>query len=95
MKYYSTVTKTLYDSEKELQEAESTFALEKSKKEAEKEERAKLAKEVQDAYVKAEEAHKAADEKLREFCKKYGAYHATLSKPMTSMYDLWDFFFNF
>ena len=70
MKYYSDVTKKLYESVDELKkaEAEITDKAAARKKDAEKVEKA------YNAYI---EARKEYEKVLTEFCNKHGAYHKT------------------
>lgn len=70
MKYYSDVTKKLYESVDELKkaEAELTDRAAARKKDADKVEKA------YDAYI---EARKEYEKVLADFCNKYGAYHKT------------------
>ena len=90
MKFYSEQTKKLYDSEKELKDAENKLALEKAEKEKALEGRKVEAQKVEDAYKKAlevrKEAYKQIDEAEKEFYKlrrefvdKYGSWHMTYS----------------
>mgnify|MGYP000154023713 CR=1 FL=1 len=79
MRYYSDVTKQIYESEKELNQAEfkAAQAKENARKTKEKEsaERKKAAAEVQEAYAKARVANAHASKVLADFCDKYGSYH--------------------
>ena len=70
MKYYSDVTKKLYESVDELKkaEAEITDKAAARKKDADKVEKA------YNAYI---EARKEYEKVLTEFCNKHGAYHKT------------------
>ena len=70
MKYYSDVTKRLYDSVTDLKnaEAEITDKAAARKKDAEKVEKA------YNAYI---EARKEYEKTLADFCNKHGAYHKT------------------
>ena len=88
MKYYSEELKKIFDSEKELEKAESAFALEKAEKEKKLEVKKAEAKKVEDAYKKVleirKEAYKQIEDaenefyKLRqEFVDKYGSWHMT------------------
>lgn len=86
MKYYSDVTKKLYESVDELKkaEAEITDKATARKKDADKVEKA------YDAYI---EARKEYEKVLMDFCNKYGAYHKTFStknipKELSSLSDL-------
>lgn len=82
MRYYSDVTKQIYNSEKELNDAEFKIKREKenAKKAKEKEsaERKKAAAEVQEAYAKARAANVHASKVLADFCDKYGSYHFSI-----------------
>ena len=82
MKFYSEVTKKLYDNQEELEKAELEIVDKTNarKKDAELVDKAFAAvKEAQDNYYKV----------LSEFCKKYGAYHKTIKDD-----DLKDFSLN-
>lgn len=70
MKYYSDVTKKLYESVEDLKkaEAEITDKAAARKKDADKVEKA------YNAYI---EARKEYEKVLTEFCNKHGAYHKT------------------
>ena len=94
MKFYSDVTKSFYDSEKDCIAAE-TAAVEKANQEKARKEREAKAlqeKKEQEAQARKEAAAKvkAARETmlaaqreyrkvLEDFCKKYGSYHQTLA----------------
>lgn len=88
MKFYSELTKMLYDTEEALVTAETKIRKEEADKKAREAEknaaRAKRAKEVEAAYdasVKAEAKYKKL---LNAFVKDYGSYHMTLSTRNTS-----------
>ena len=95
MKFYSEKLDKLFDTQELCAEAEE--AHEKALAEAENkklklaEERATRAKEVEDLYKTAIEAKKAYDEKLREFLKDYGSFHATF-KNVDPFFSLLDWF---
>jgi len=74
LKYYSEKLSKLFDSEKELTEAETA---EVNKKKA----RETRAKEVEDALAAAHEASDHAHKLLTAFCKDYGSYHTTIKDP--------------
>ena len=82
MRYYSDVTKQIYESEKELNQAEFKAAQAKENarktKENESAERKKAAAEVQEAYAKARAANVHASKVLADFCDKYGSYHFSI-----------------
>lgn len=90
MKYYSDITKKLYDSEKELMAAEQKqkqLDVEKElaaqKKEEERkalmEQRKARAAEIDAARKDMEAAQQKYRELVEKFCKDYGAYHYTSS----------------
>jgi len=71
MKYYSEITKQVYDSEAACYAAERK---EKAKTDARKKE----AEKVETARKKLAEARDEYENTLAEFCKKYGAYHTSI-----------------
>lgn len=71
MKYYSEKLKKLFDTEKEVKEAEKTFDEKETLELKKREERATRAKEIDEAY---EHYLKL----LKEFVKDYGSYHHTI-----------------
>lgn len=81
MKFYSELTKRLYNTEKELVEAETKvknaeaekIAAEKAKKEA----RAIRAKEVENAIKEAAKAQEKASTLLKNFTNDYGYFHTS------------------
>jgi len=95
MKFYSEKLNKVFDTEEQCVEAER--AHERAITEAETkrlklaEERANRAKEVEELYKAAVEAKKAYDEKLREFLKDYGSFHATF-KNVDPFFTLFDWF---
>lgn len=93
MKYYSEITRKLYDNadalalaeaeQKKIEEAKRKKEEEaKLARESKKKARAEKAKEVEDAY-------KEYQKKLNEFIKTYGAFHMTLNGD-----DFDNFFFH-
>jgi sRNA-binding protein len=98
MKYYSEITKQLYDKEEDLVKAETTLKLIQAKKEAEakaalakkeaeekakKAERAKRAKEVEEALKAATEASAKATNLLKKFSQDYGYFHMSYTTDPT------------
>ena len=83
MKFYSEVTKKLYNTAQDLLEAEKQVKEEEAKRnEAErikKEERATRAKEVEKALKEANEAQSKAIKLINDFTKDYGFFHMSLS----------------
>ena len=84
MKYYSELTKKVYDTEEQLVEAEHKLALvneEKDKKAAQKKEDAKKVtdafKNAQDMYENYHTAFKVYLDLRNKFIEKYGYWHAT------------------
>lgn len=71
MKYYSEVTKEMYDNVQALKAAE------KAAEEA-KNGRAEAAKKVTEALKESWDAQKKADKLLDEFLKKYGSFKTTI-----------------
>ena len=82
MKYYSEITKQVYDSEAACYAAErkEKAKTDARKKEAEKVEaaRKKLADTRKEYDEKLAEARDEYETVLAEFCKKYGAYHTSI-----------------
>lgn len=90
MKYYSDVTRKLYETAEELNKAETAVvkaeqerkaALEKKQAEQAKlkEQRAARAQEVTEAIRVRDEAQKKVNELVNKFVKDYGSYHYTWS----------------
>lgn len=83
MKYYSETLNELFDTEKDLIEAETRKRDEETKKQAaekaKKEVRAKRAKEVEEALKVANEAQGNALKLLKDFTKDYGYFHTSYS----------------
>lgn len=103
MRYYSDITKCLYDSAAELAQAEGKVLKEEAEKKAaekeKKEARAKRAKEVETALKEANEAQAKAIKLLKEFTKDYGYFHTSYTtsdaeKPALSFFDILDQFLN-
>lgn len=106
MKFYSEITKQLYDDEKTLAKAEQEIAdkkaaKEKARKEAEvkkaslKADREKRAKEVEDAFKVANTAQDNANKLLNAFVKDYGSFHMTMKKDTPSLFDSYSNLFDF
>ena len=102
MKYYSETLKKLYDTEKDLVQAEGEAKkaeLEKLRKEREaKEARATRAKEVEEAIKAADAARVKANQLLSDFTRDYGSFHMSYTskdaenKNVTSSSDLFKSF---
>lgn len=91
MKYFSEVLKKSYDTEKECLDAEKQYEEAHAKEIALKEERAKRAQEVQDAYKKYLELR-------AKFIEDYKSYHMTLTEkdlPALNNLNLFDLFDKF
>jgi len=84
MKYYSEVTKKVYDTEEALVEAEKALS-------TAKEQRSLRAKEVEDALLKAREAQKEATDLLNKFVKDYGSFKTTIRDANPFFWDWFDF----
>ena len=93
MKYFSEITKKVYDSTEELETAENEVLDEQKAQEEKLAKRAERAKEVEAAYAKAAEAKEQADELLNEFLKDYGSFHTTVKKPIKRI-NIFDDWFN-
>lgn len=102
MKYYSEKTRNFYDEEKELLKAEKEFdqkqeekkkAVEEAAKKQEilKAERGVRAKEVEEAFAKANEAKDIATKLLNDFMKDYGSYHSTIKTTKPVSWNSWFF----
>ena len=71
MKYYSELTKVMYDSVEELEKAEKEITNKTN-------ERKKDAAEVEKAYEAMVSARKNYEKILTDFCNKHGSYHRTI-----------------
>lgn len=91
MRYYSDVTKKVYNTEKELVEAEAKIKAEtEAKARAEKvktEQRATRAKEVEAALKEANKARNKAVKLLQDFTRDYGYFHMTYCLDETDQND--------
>lgn len=87
MKYYSEILDKVFDTTKDLEKAETLHAEEEAKKKKARTERAKDAKEVEDAF-------KHANDLLKAFVKKYGSYHQTIDTS-ENLFDYISKFFLF
>ena len=89
MKFYSELTKKLYDTQEDLQKAE----IEVTKSKAD---RAERAKEVEKALREANEASKKANKLLQEFVRDYGSFKTTIKDSNADANSLfWDVFDKF
>lgn len=79
MRYLSDKTRKVYNSIEELQKEEKKYDAEQAKNEVKKAERARRAKEVEDAYKVASDAIDNAEELLSKFVKDYGSFHTTIN----------------
>lgn len=98
MKFYSEITKKLYDTEKELVKAENEIKVKEiAAKEAEikkKAERKNRAKEVEEALKVANDAQNKAIQLLKDFTRDYGYFHISYTKDdvKSDKSDKTDFF---
>lgn len=89
MKYYSEITKKMYDTVKDLEKAEKEI---KDKND----ERKTAAAAVEKAYNELVEARERYSKVLNDFCSKYGAYHQSIKstdsdsswRSLSSLLDL-------
>ena len=88
MKYYSEITKQLYDDKDALIKAEVEATKAKT-------DRAEKAKEVTELIKKANEATKAANKALSEFVKEYGSFKTTIKDDDVNVNSFWDIFDKF
>ena len=88
MKFYSEITKKLYDSKEELVKAE----VEVTKQNAD---RAERAKEVNEALKAANAAQKKANDLLSKFVKDYGSFKTTIKDEDINIPSFWDIFDKF
>lgn len=90
MKYFSEITKELYDSKEDLVKAEVKATKAKS-------DRAQKAKEVTELIKKAREATEAANKALNEFVKEYGSFKTTIKNENADVNfgSFWDIFDKF
>lgn len=98
MRYFSDVTKKIYETEDALIKAETeVIEARKAKEEKEKKlknERAARAKVVEEAIENAKKAQSDANMLLKDFIKDYGSYHSSVTKtePTLSLFDFFDLF---
>lgn len=82
-RFYSDITKKLYDSMEELDEAEATEQKRREEAEAKQKKRAderkSRAKELEDLQKAYSRARKAYNDALHQFCKDYGSFHTSIS----------------
>lgn len=78
MKYYSELTRKIYDDEDSLKKAEEAVSEENKKKELEKKAKEEAARRVRDAFQKVADDKKIAKKELRDFNDKYGTYYYNL-----------------
>ena len=87
MKYFSDVTKKVYDTVDELNNEETKIIEARKAQEAavaeKKAQREARAKEVEEAIKVALDAQKVANDKLQAFCKDYGTFHTSLKNADT------------
>lgn len=84
VRYYSDVTKLLYETAEECEKAEKEFRAEQERKKAEalqkSNDRKDAAKKVENAYNALIAARKAYQDELSKFCKQYGTFHLSVDK---------------
>ena len=105
MKYYSENLKKLFDTEKDLKEAETKYEVALKAKDDLKAEKKKRAEEVENAYKKTLEIKKEYAKKLDEaeaefiklknkFVEDYGSFHMTYSSSEDILPEYFSFFRN-
>lgn len=99
MKFYSESLNKLFDTEKDLIDAEAKVKAAEAKKLAEekakKEARATKAKEVEKALKEANEAQAKAIKLLKDFTNEYGYFHMSYSTDNTKDKETHDNLMNF
>lgn len=89
MKFYSEITKNLYDTKEDLVKAEVAATKAKS-------DRAEKAKEVTELLKVASDATKKANKALSDFIKEYGSFKTTLKdEDVVTDLNFWDLFDKF
>ena len=90
MKFYSDVTKKLYDTQDALTSAEALVLKEKAEAEEKEQKRGERAKEVEAAYKAVLEAQAKYTELKNKFIDDYGGFHmtATHKGPVWSAADI-------
>ena len=91
MKYYSELTKKVYDTPELLEEAEKVVLEANKEKEKKLAERAERAKAVEAPFEKAQKARQEADDLWSKFGKDYGSFHTTIKEPTNALgwFDDW------
>ena len=96
MKFYSEDLNKLFDSEKELKEAEAAKAAAeaeaKAKKEALTKERKARAEVIEDLLKQRKALDKKIHEALKDFTKDYGSFHTSYSNAEDLFDSFWDWF---
>ena len=87
MKYYSEITKKIYDTKEDLVKAEVEVTKAKSDREVK-------AKEVEKLIKEATEATKKANKALSDFVKQYGSFKTTIKDTPVSFWDVLEDFMN-
>lgn len=100
MKFYSDLTKKLYDSAEACKKAEDEQkkALEEqqTKAKVEQEEKKAMAQEITKAFEEMRTAQKKYDELRSEFIKRWGYYHVSYSDAsMKTPFSIFEDFFTF
>ena len=93
MRYYSDVCHKLFDSQEELDKAETALANKQDEEAKKKVERKADADKIQEAYDKIVNDLEDYNKLVDDFVAKYGSYHKTISKPIHfgNMLDsVWD-----
>jgi regulator of protease activity HflC (stomatin/prohibitin superfamily) len=98
MKYYSDITKKLYDDKESCIAEEEQVIKAQEEKEAKskklKEERAERAKAIEEAYKIANEKYAEADKLLEAFLQDYNCYYSTQTSVQPRFSNVIDTLFN-
>ena len=102
MKYYSELTKKVYDTPELLEEAEKVVLEANKEKEKKLAERAERAKAVENAFEEARKAKVKVEELLAEFLNDYESFHTTIKSSSADkipthglMWDIDNWFKNY
>lgn len=95
MRYFSELTRKMYDTVEDLQVAEAEAMKEKDARKEMADKVQEASKKVSEAYDAYKEACKERDKVLTEFCDKYGSYKTTVRSNDVKMFDPLEELLNF
>ena len=94
MKFYSEITKKIYDDKEALNKAEKEEAEKQKKAELVQQERSVRAKEIESAYKTAVDDYNHYNELVNKFIDDYGSFHMTYNEHGMPFKSLFDILFN-